>query len=608
MSDIIKMLPDSIANQIAAGEVIQRPASVVKELLENSVDAGATGIQLIIKDSGKTLIQCVDNGQGMTEADARMSLERHATSKISNADDLFRIKTMGFRGEAMASITAVAQMDLKTRSVDREVGTNILVEGSKVKYQDVCAMSTGTTISIKNLFYNVPARRKFLKSDAVEMRHIIDEFQRVSLVNPYLEFKLFHNGQSLFHLPAAKVRQRIIGILGKGYNEKLVPLEEETDLVKLSGFIGKPDAAKKSRGEQFLFVNGRYFKSSYFHSAIQKAFEGLVPHGHHPSYFIYFEVEPSTIDVNIHPTKTEIKFEDERAVYAILRSAVKRSIGQYHVSPSIDFEPEPAFDVLPPKKGQHIEQPGITVNTNYNPFESTENPRNQDWERGSSFQKPMTAGWEALYTGMESALEQEQPQEQTLELSGDDDQIVVRQIGNRYVLVQSTEGIFLLHQYRAHARVLFESFEESIMANQQVAQQQLFPVTLELTPQDAEILKSAIEPLAQIGFEIEHFGSTSYIVRGIPAACLDLNIDETIAGFIDDLRDNKPGSAVKLQQQVIKLMAQHTAIRSGVALKAQEMLAMYRQLMRCKQPQFDLTGKPTFVLMNTGMIDKLFSA
>ncbi len=602
------MLPDSIANQIAAGEVIQRPASVVKELLENSVDAGATGIQLIIKDSGKTLIQCVDNGQGMTEADARMSLERHATSKISNADDLFRIKTMGFRGEAMASITAVAQMDLKTRSVDREVGTNILVEGSKVKYQDVCAMSTGTTISIKNLFYNVPARRKFLKSDAVEMRHIIDEFQRVSLVNPYLEFKLFHNGQSLFHLPAAKVRQRIIGILGKGYNEKLVPLEEETDLVKLSGFIGKPDAAKKSRGEQFLFVNGRYFKSSYFHSAIQKAFEGLVPHGHHPSYFIYFEVEPSTIDVNIHPTKTEIKFEDERAVYAILRSAVKRSIGQYHVSPSIDFEPEPAFDVLPPKKGQHIEQPGITVNTNYNPFESTENPRNQDWERGSSFQKPMTAGWEALYTGMESALEQEQPQEQTLELSGDDDQIVVRQIGNRYVLVQSTEGIFLLHQYRAHARVLFESFEESIMANQQVAQQQLFPVTLELTPQDAEILKSAIEPLAQIGFEIEHFGSTSYIVRGIPAACLDLNIDETIAGFIDDLRDNKPGSAVKLQQQVIKLMAQHTAIRSGVALKAQEMLAMYRQLMRCKQPQFDLTGKPTFVLMNTGMIDKLFSA
>jgi DNA mismatch repair protein MutL len=608
MSDIIKLLPDSIANQIAAGEVIQRPASVVKELLENSVDAGATSIQLIIKDSGKTLIQCVDNGKGMTESDARMSLERHATSKIQNADDLFRIKTMGFRGEAMASIAAVAQMDLKTRSVDREVGTNIMVEGSRVKHQDVCAMSIGTTISIKNLFFNVPARRKFLKSDAVEMRHIIDEFQRVALVNPYLEFKLFHNGQSLFHLPAAKVRQRIIGILGKGYNEKLVPLEEETDLVKLSGFIGKPDAAKKSRGEQFLFVNGRYFKSSYFHSAIQKAFEGLVPHGHHPSYFIYFEVEPSSIDVNIHPTKTEIKFEDERAVYAILRSAVKRSIGQYHVSPSIDFEPEQAFDVLPPKKGQHIERPGITVNTNYNPFESTENPRNQDWKRGTSFQKPMTAGWEALYSGMENALEQEEPKEQTLELSGDDDRIVVRQIGNRYILVQSAEGIFLLHQYLAHARVLFESFEESIMANQRLAQQQLFPVTLELTPQDAEILKSAIEPLAQIGFEIEHFGSTSYIVRGIPAACLDLNIEETIAGFIDDLRDNKPGSAVKLQQQVIKLMAQHTAIRSGVELKAQEMLELYRQLMRCKQPQFDLTGKPTFVLMKTGMIDKLFSA
>jgi len=608
MSDIIKLLPDSIANQIAAGEVIQRPASVVKELLENSVDAGATAIQLIIKDSGKALIQCVDNGKGMSESDARMSLERHATSKISDANDLFRIKTMGFRGEAMASIAAVAQMELKTRSVDREVGTTILVEGSKVKHQDHCAMEVGTTISVKNLFFNVPARRKFLKSDAVEMRHIIDEFQRVALVNPYLEFKLYHNGQQLFHLQPSKLRQRIIGILGKSYNEKLVPLEEETDLVKLTGFIGKPDAAKKSRGEQFLFVNGRYFKSSYFHSAIQKAFEGLVPHGHHPSYFIYFDVEPGTIDVNIHPTKTEIKFEDERAVYAILRSTVKRSIGQYHVSPSIDFEREQAFDILPPKAGQKFEQPGIMVNTNYNPFENNEKPRNQDWERGTRFQKPMTEGWEALYTGMDESLVRPEQEEQTLELGSEDDQVIVRQIGNRYILVQSTEGIFLLHQYRAHARVLFEEFEESLMAEKQSIQQQLFPVTIELTPQDAELLKSAIEPLSQIGFEIEHFGATSYIVRGIPSACLQLNIEETIAGFIDDLRTNKPDSAVKLQQQVIKLMAQHTAIRSGVELKAQEMLELYRQLMRCKQPQFDLTGKPTFVLMNSGMIDKLFSA
>lgn len=608
MSDIIKLLPDSIANQIAAGEVIQRPASVVKELLENSVDAGAQHIQLIVKDSGKALVQVVDDGKGMTETDARMSLERHATSKIASADDLFRIQTMGFRGEALASIAAVAQMDLKTRTAQNEVGTELIIEGSKVKSQDVCACPEGTNIAVKNLFFNVPARRKFLKSDPVEMRHIIDEFQRVALVNEGVEFKLLHNDQQLFHLPPTNLRQRVIGILGKSYNEKLVPLEEQTELAKIHGFVGKPDAARKSRGEQFLFVNGRFFKSSYFHAAIQQAFEGLIPSGYHPSYFIYFEVPTDSIDVNIHPTKTEIKFEDERALFAILRSTVKRSLGQYHVAPSIDFEREQSFDILPPKAGQKVEPPGVTINPEYNPFESTQNkPRQQDWERGTSFQKQNPAGWEALYESMESQSEKSTTPAQTLQLSGDEDHTVLRQIGNRYILVQSEEGIFLIHHYRAHVRLLYEEFEESLHASQSASQQQLFPITIELSMQDAAILKSVSESLVQIGFEIEEFGQNAFIIRGIPASCTGLNIEETLAGFIDDLREDRPDNADKLRERVIRSMAQQSAMKSGTELKAQEMLELYRQLMRCKQPQYDLNGKPTFVLMTTALLDKLFS-
>lgn len=607
MSDIIKLLPDSLANQIAAGEVIQRPASVVKELLENSVDAGAERIQLIVKDSGKTLIQVVDDGRGMSETDTRMSIERHATSKISSAEDLFRIKTMGFRGEAMASIAAVAQMEIKTRTADREIGTALLVEGSKVKNQDMCACSVGTTISVKNLFFNVPARRKFLKGDVVEMRHIIDEFQRVALVNPHIEFKLFHNDQQLFHLPQSNLRQRIIGILGKSYNEKLVPVEETTDLVAIEGFIGKPEAARKSRGEQFLFVNGRYFRSSYFHTAIQQAFEGIVPQGYHPSYFIYFHVDTGSIDVNIHPTKTEIKFEDERSVFAILRSAVKRSLGQYHVSPSLDFERDALFDILPPRAGQEIKPPDVRVNPDYNPFEPAKKHPRQDWERGTVFQRSSTEGWEALYQGLENDLRHTEPEEQKLQLSGNEDPTIVRQIGMRYILVQSEEGIFVLHQYRAHARVLFEEFEQGLSTGQQCSQQELFPATLELSPQDFAILHSVIDPLSAIGFQIEEFGPNTFIVRGIPASCVNMNIEECLGGFIDDLRENRPSEDEKLRHRVIRSMAQQSAIKSGKELKAQEMISLFRSLMRCNNPQHDLNGKPTFVLLNTGTLDKLFS-
>lgn len=614
MPDLIKLLPDALANQIAAGEVIQRPASVVKELLENSVDADAGHIQLIVKDSGKALIQVVDDGKGMSEADARMSLERHATSKISKTDDLFHIQTMGFRGEALASIAAVAQLEMKSRSEDRKVGTHLMAEGSKVKFQEVCAFERGTSISVKNLFFNTPARRKFLKSDAVEMRHIIDEFERVALVNPDIEFKLFHNDQQLFFLPKAPLRQRVIGIMGKSYNEKLVPVEEATDLVKISGFIGKPESARKTRGEQFLFVNNRFFKSSYFHHAIQQAFEGLIQSGHHPSYFIYFEVEPEAIDVNIHPTKTEIKFEDEKSIYAILRSAVKRSIGQYHVAPSIDFEREESFDILPPAKGSQPEPPGVTIDPNFNPFDAShQQGKKQDWERGQAFQhRTSSAGWEKVYKGLEPKVptrqefETPEEQEQLLELSGDDDNTIVRQIGLKYILVQSQEGIFLLHQYRAHTRILFETFETALLSEQHASQQSLFPTQIELSAQDAALLNGLQEPLRSIGFDIESFGNNSFIIRAVPTACTEMNVADVLGGFIDDLREDRPTDEGELRGKVIKSMAQRSAIKSGKELKAQEMLSLFRTLMRCKSPQHDLNGRPTFVLMNGGMLDKIF--
>ncbi len=610
MADIIKLLPDSLANQIAAGEVIQRPASVVKELLENSVDADASHIQLIVKESGRNLIQVVDDGKGMTEADARMSLERHATSKIATSDDLFHIRTMGFRGEALASIAAVAQLEMKSRSENRKVGTHLLIEASKLRFQEACAQEQGSTISVKNLFFNVPVRRKFLKSDAVEMRHIIDEFQRVALVNEAIEFKLYHNDQQLFFLPKSNLRQRVTHIFGKSYNEKIVPVDEETDLVKVRGFIGKPEAARKTRGEQFFFVNGRYFKSSYFHAAIQQAFDGLIQPKHHASYFIYFEVDPESIDVNIHPTKTEIKFEDERSIYAIVRSAVKRSIGQYHVSPSLDFDKETAFDYLPPKEGSHIPEPGITVDANFNPFTPEKRQRQTDWERGSSFQhkQPSATGWEQLYEGLNQSLSKPEPasDEQILELEGDENNTIVRQIGLKYILVQSSEGIFLIHQYRAHMRILFEAFERTLTTEKKASQQSLFPTTLALSKQDANLLASLTQPLTNMGFEIESFGGDSFIIRAVPAACTEINIEEVIGGFIDDLRSDKPTDESELMQRVVRSMAQQSAIKSGKALKAQEMLELFRSLMRCSDPQRDLNGRPTFVLMNGGMLDKIF--
>ncbi len=608
MTDIIKLLPDSIANQIAAGEVIQRPASVVKELMENSVDAGADKVQLIVKDAGKTLIQVIDNGKGMTETDARMSLERHATSKITGTEDLFNIRTMGFRGEALASIAAVARMEMKTRTADSDIGQQLVIEGSEVKEQEFCSTSKGTSIAVKNLFFNIPARRKFLKSDPVEMRHILDEFHRVALANPEVEFKLHHNEQQLFFLPPSNLRQRIIGIFGKNYNEKLVPIEEETELANLDGFIVKPEAAKKGRGEQFLFVNNRYFRSSYFHSAVVQAFEGLIPANHHPAYFIFFDVDPSHIDVNIHPTKTEIKFEDERSIYAILRSSVKRSLGQYHVAPSLDFEQETSFDVPHHQLKQPVKQPEIKVDPTYNPFdrEKTSKSSNSSWERGSSFQKAPEESWKELYAALSEKTEQEEPVRMHLETASDDS-IITFQIGRKYVLIRSDEGVFLLNQYRAHTRILFEEFDALSRANHPVSQQQLFPVTVELSAMEASVFQSSLPTLTTLGFDIDPFGQHAFIVRGVPTICEGMNIEETIAGFMDDIRNDKPSNTEAFREKILRSMAQRSAIKSGTVLEAQEMIALFRNLMRCTQPEIDLGGKSTFVLLNAPQIEKLFN-
>lgn len=608
MSDIIKLLPDSIANQIAAGEVIQRPASVVKELMENSVDAGSTSIQLIIKDAGKALIQVIDNGNGMTETDARMSLERHATSKISGTDDLFNIKTMGFRGEALASIAAVAQMEIKTRVSESDVGNKLVVEGSQVKEQEVCAAVKGTSIAVKNLFFNIPARRKFLKTEPVEMRHIIDEFQRVALANPQIEFKLHHNDNQLFALPAGNVRQRIINIFGNKSNEKLVPIDEETELAKLSGFIAKPDAAKKTRGEQFLFVNNRFFRSSYFHSAIQQAFEGLIPGGYHPSYFIFFKVNPAEIDVNIHPTKTEIKFENERPIYAILRSAVKRSLGQYHVSPSLDFERETSFELPHSHSKRPVVQPEVKVDPTYNPFEVKKpKPAPSGWERGESFRRQPEQNWQELYAALEDKTSDEEEQRLELGQSQEDREIVAFQIQRKYICIKSEEGVFLIHQYRAHSRVLFEEFEQIHRADHHYTQQQLFPVTIELSPSDAALFNECSDTLSSIGFDIEAFGKNAFIVRGVPNHCQGINIEETASGLLDEMKRDKPSDTKIFQERILKSMARQSAIKSGAKLEAQEMIELFRNLMRCKQPEIDLSGNSTFVLLNSTQIEKLFA-
>lgn len=606
MGDIIRLLPDSVANQIAAGEVIQRPASAVKELLENSVDAGATKIQLIVEDAGKVLIQVIDNGKGMTENDARMCFERHATSKIESAEQLFAIKTKGFRGEAMASIAAVAQVEMKSRTEENPIGIQINIAGSKIQRQEACQSPVGTNIMIKNLFFNVPARRNFLKSNQVETRHIMDEFIRVALAHTNIEMSLHHDSDELFNLRSGKLRQRIVELFGKGFNEKLVPISEETSIAKIEGFVGKPEFARKKRGEQFFFVNDRFIRSSYLNHAISSAYDELIQEKMHPAYFIFFTVDPSFIDINIHPTKTEIKFEDEKSIYAILRSATRQSLGKYNIAPTLDFNQEMSISFPPPPKDVRMFQPELPVKQ-YSGSVSAKgahsaamvNTRTEGWT-----QQP-DDDWQKLYEGLS-----DQPQETTTVQSsmavGDDVDKRPIQIHGKYILSSIRSGTIIIDQKRAHERIVFEKIIRSLAMQQTPKQQHLFPINIELSSADSKTLSGILEEVKQLGIDIEPFGKNAFVIQGL-ATYIDEN---TAKDVIDELLEeyNNSGNLYgsKRQEKLAQAMARKAAIPYGKVLQHEEMTQLIDELFACDLPYTAPNGKPTLITMGLDELEKRF--
>ena len=584
--DIIQLLPDHVANQIAAGEVIQRPASAVKEMLENALDAGGSEIKLYIKDAGKTLLQVVDNGCGMSETDVRMCFERHATSKIKSADDLFAIQTMGFRGEAMASIAAIAHVEVNTKLTEKELGSHLIIEGSEIKTHEDCATANGTSIKVKNLFYNVPARRNFLKSDTVEMRHITEEFTRVALANPGIKMQLFHNNNEVFHLSKGNFRQRIVNIIGGKKNETLVPIEEETSVVNIDGFIGKPESAKRTRGEQYFFVNGRFIKNHYLHHAVSKAFEDLIPSNYFPSFFINLKIDPKLIDINIHPTKTEIKFEDEQAIYAIIRSCVKRSLGQYNIAPTLDFSQELSFDISPSiRKTAILKEPQIKVDTTYNPFGETGNfnPTKQ-------------------YIPQETQVETRQL-DTHFEIENNNSEVM--QIGNKYIAFPTAQGMILLHQSRAHKRILFEYFSAVLANNKGQSQQLLFPKEIHLNKQDIAVINHLKSDLLAVGFSFEIQENDSIAILGIPPECQEENLQFVIENLIEQHKNNEQLQTAQNNGLAISL-AQSLAINEQKKLSKEEMLALKTELLKCKTPSVCPLGKVTLINLQTADIKKYF--
>ena len=622
MSDIIKLLPDHVANQIAAGEVVQRPASAVKELMENAIDAGGTKIDLIIKDAGKALIQVIDNGVGMTETDARMSFERHATSKITSSNDLFTIRTKGFRGEALASIAAVAQVEVQSRTIDSELGTSIIIEGSEIKSQEPVACPVGTKFTIKNLFFNVPARRNFLKSTAVETKHIVDEFERVSLTHPNIHFTMHHNGNELFNLPESSLRQRIINVFGKKMNERIVPIEQETTVVNVSGYVIKPEFAKRTRGEQFFFVNDRFIKSTYLNHAIKAAYKNLISNDQYPTYFIYLEVAPDFIDINIHPTKTEIKFEDERTVYAILNSAVKNSLGKYNIAPSLDFEQETSFNITPLKKGQEIKMPTIHVDTSYNPFSAAE--KNQAKSSGNSFKMPKSFGFEQdevdasldFLSGIEETTTVIQSTDMFSETEtvkqnwSEEHEVEVKQkfyqVLNKYIVTQVRSGLLMIDQQRAHQRVLFEQFLTKIEERNIETQKLLFPQQIEFNASDFALLTEVLEEMNKVGFEIEIFGQNTLVINGLPVGVSDSEAEKILERMLEELKHSTNQTGANYQQRIAMLMANSASINSGRKLEEEEMEHLFNELFACQSPNFSPSGKPVIIKMEEEELDQRF--
>ena len=624
MSSIIQLLPDHVANQIAAGEVVQRPASIVKELLENAVDAGATEIKLVVKDAGKTLVQVIDNGKGMSVTDSRLCFERHATSKIRHAEDLFSLHTKGFRGEALASIAAIAHVELKTKQDQDELGTHIIIEGSKFISQDFAVLPRGTSFSIKNLFFNIPARRNFLKSDTVEFRHIVDEFERVALAHANIGFILYHNGSEMFNLPGSNKRQRIVNVFGARTNEKLVPIEETTEIVEIKGFVCKPEFAKKNRGEQFFFVNDRFIKSGYLHHAVMAAYEGLLKDGCQPGYFLYLTVPPNTIDINIHPTKTEIKFDDEHALYAILRSAIKHSLGQFNVAPVLDFDRDANLDTPYNYENREAVMPTVQVDRTYNPFTEEKPVRSGSGSSGNfssspSFRKEKAPVWESLYTGLTEAAQDIETvtevhfesEEVTGSLFNDNEveQAVQKtyQIHKKYIVSPIKSGLVIIDQKRAHQRILYEQFLTNITVHHAASQQLLFPSTLYFNKTELDLVEEMKGALENTGFVFAEFNEDHVVVSGLPVNVAESEVSILLEELINDLQQEVPDSSFSQTDSIAKSMARSLAIKTGIALTEKEQENMVNSLFACKEPGISPFNKPTFITVSVEDLDKRFA-
>ena len=623
MSDVIKLLPGHIANQIAAGEVVQRPASVVKELVENSIDAGATKISLVAKDGGKTLIQVIDNGSGMSDTDARMSFERHATSKISKADDLFALQTKGFRGEALASIAAIAHVTLKTKLHDAELGTEIINEGSKIVSQEAELCKSGTSIAVKNLFFNVPARRNFLGKNTTEYRKVVDEFMRIALVHPELEFTFHHNDEEIYNLYKANLRQRIVQIFGKAFNERLVPVSEETDIVKITGFVTKPEYTKARPDHSFFFVNNRFFKDRYLNHAVQNAYEGLIASGKYPPYFLYFDVPTNSIDVNIHPTKTEIKFEENQAIYAFLRSSIKQALGQFNVAPTIDFEPENSFNVPSLKKGESVRIPEIKLDPNYNPFVSTKaspsaGVSGHTNSNGFSKIQPAKDEWENFQNVSkikeEDSFETTQHNEVTFSSSIDDDgeenEVEVKierkkpiQINDKYILSSVKSGFILIDQYRAHARILYDRLMNTDSKNQ--IQKLLFEEFLEMDKMDIPIWKEILDELNSLGFELKIKGD-QLLISGQPHQSKERNPVILLTQIFESYKLTEQDEAIEIKSRLALSVSTGMAIKGGIAMNVEEMENLIDELFASSSPQVSPHGKKIIETFSLDEIIKRF--
>ncbi len=600
MPDIIQLLPDSIANQIAAGEVVQRPASAVKELMENAIDAGATSVKLIVKEAGKILLQVIDNGMGMSETDARMSLERHATSKIRKAEDLFTIRTMGFRGEALASIAAVSQLEMKTRLGTHDLGTLLVVEGSEVKKQEAVACEKGTSISVKNLFYNIPARRNFLKSNPVELRHIIDEFQHLALAHPQVAFTFIQGDEVVHDLLPGKLSQRIIALFGKSYQEQLAACQEETSLVKVTGYIGRPEASRKTRGEQFIFVNQRFVRNNYLGHAVSSAFEGLLPDNSFPFYVLFIEIDPKHIDVNVHPTKTEIKFDDERAVYAVVRSAVKQALGAHNLSPALDFGGD------------------VNMVNKLNSSQPLTKEQYFDEQFGHSLQRSNVSNWEKLFDGAETnsrLFSTTTPEPRvTMKFESSINQVEQKsiseektafQLHQKYILREVKNGLMIIDQQSAHERVLFEKYMLQLKGNPGSSQQSLFPQTINFSASDFALVMEMEQEIKALGFRFEVFGKNTLLVSGIPT---EASGSEKVLfeGLIEQFKRNQSELSIPIRENLAQSLAKRTAIKTGQKLMKEEMEAIVQGLFACNNPNFSPEGTPTFFIFDSSKIENYF--